>query len=123
MDITLIDPTLNVVVVDRMENETYHADQTAISASQLVDYMVSPKYARYQMTRTERPEPSPAMIEGSVYHALLESKVNNTEMQYIAFDGVTNPKTGELFGVNTKAHREAEAEFLAANPGRKSCPR
>lgn len=106
-------------------NDDYHNSPEyleAISSSKLVDYMISPKYARYQVLNPEEKKRTPAMLEGTVYHDRMESLVNHTFFRWLKFDGPINERTGEPYGMNTKAFETAMSDFISDNPGVNVCP-
>lgn len=111
-----------------ISNEAYHHSPLYLdylSSSGLKNYQISPKYARYaQLNPTDKS--TPAMIEGTMYHDLLESYVNygdNRAFPWISFNNPPiNSKTGNPYGNDTQTYQYALMEFQHANPGKKIGP-
>ena len=108
-----------------ISNEDYHRGElykSYISSSGLKNYLVSPKYARWAQLHPELKQSTPAMIEGTIYHDLMESYTNygnDSMFPWIAFDKPPiNPRTGKPFGEDSKVYLEALAEFRDDNPGK-----
>lgn len=104
-------------------NEDYHYEEESrkyYSSSQLKNYLISPKYARYVWLNPEKKD-TDALELGSVYHAILESRVNNTPMPYVAFDGPINERTGKPYGRDTLAYQNGMVEFESENQGALIC--
>ena len=110
-------------IIDNLDNQEYHHSEMYrpyYSSSQIKNYLISPKYARYSWLHPEEKK-TEAMEFGSVYHAMLESLVNSTEMPYIAFSGPVNPSTGKAYGADSAKYRDAEMIFISENPGKMIC--
>jgi hypothetical protein len=112
---------------DEISNEDYHrgeAYKEFVSSSNLKNYLISPKYARYTQLHPKT-EQTKAMEEGSVYHDYLASLVNCKNLSafpWIAFDKPpVNTRTGKPFGKDSQAYIDAENEFLSDNPNKKVC--
>ena len=109
---------------NEIPNEAYHHSddyKKFASSSNLKNYAISPKYARYTQLHPEEKKTSPAMKFGSVYHDYLASIVNHGDLsefylQWRAFEPPMNPKTNLSYGVGTKAYEtalwEQEAEGI-----------
>nr|BDD47657.1 hypothetical protein 6 [bacterium] len=95
-------------------NEDYHASE-GMSASNIVDYLVSPKYARYRQLNAKDEPASHALAEGSVYHALLESEVNGIEPTVVGFDPPMG-RTGKPMGPTSEGYKTAMENAKEANP-------
>lgn len=111
------------LILDNLTNEAYHHGAEFaeyFSSSQIKNYLVSPKYARYTWLNHEL-KTSDALTFGSVYHDLLESRVNHTPINYIVFHAPINQKTGNPYGDGTQAYEIAKAEFIALNVGKNVC--
>jgi len=110
-------------IIEKLDNLVYHHAEEFkkyYSSSQIKNYLISPKYARYTWLHPEQKQ-TEAMAFGSVYHSILESQVNGTEMPYVAFAGPINPSTGKPYGTDTGKYRDGEAVFMAENPGKMVC--
>lgn len=65
----------------------------------------------------DRPE-TPAMKFGTMAHVLLLQGRDEFFSRYRLWTPPVNPKTGSAFGSETKAYKEAQLEWYAANPGK-----
>ena len=65
----------------------------------------------------DRPE-TPAMKFGTMAHVLLLQGRDEFFSRYRLWTPPVNPKTGSAFGAETKAYKEAQLEWYAANPGK-----
>lgn len=109
-----------------MPNENYHRGEWQrefVSSTTLKNMLVSPKYFKHCLINPKQISQS-AAIQGSVYHSMLESMVNNgcidgVYEEFFVFQAPINPKTGEPYGATTKAYKE-EYEFQMANSGGKT---
>lgn len=116
-------PAALPLVLDNLSNHEYHHSETYkeyYSSSQLKNYLISPKYARYAWLNPEQ-KTSDAMELGSVYHAILESKVNGTEMPYIVFPTPINPTTGKPYGSDTVKYKDAQSQFVYDHSNKEIC--
>lgn len=96
-----------------LDNELYHHgdgfDQY-LSSTQMKDFLVSPKYAKYKNEHPEEFAISDDALEfGSMYHSYMESigrHGNDREfmMQYHIFDAPVNEKTGKPYGRDTQKY-------------------
>lgn len=106
-------------------NEEYHYGEeyrNFISSSQLKNYLVSPKYAHY-VQQHPRETQTMGMLEGTIYHDLLESKVNKTLFTWVSFDDPPiNSRTGKPFGSDTIAYQSELEKFKSEHPGCKVAP-
>ena len=113
--------------IKNLPNEDYHrgeAYRDYISSTQLKDYFISPKFAKF---KREHPQmftiSKDASEKGSLYHNCMESiaRTGNTEdflNNVCVFDPPRNPKTGAPYGYDTKAYSEAYAQFSFENPNK-----
>lgn len=108
------------IICERLSNEAYHHGEEYrkfFSSSQIKNYLISPKYARYTQLNPEQKQ-SDALDLGSVYHAKLESLVNGSGFPYIVFTPPVNEKTGKFYGSGTNAYDNALESFKALNEGK-----
>lgn len=112
-------------IAKEMVNEEYHRGEWQrefISSTTLKNMLVSPKYFRYALTNPKEISLA-ARQQGSIYHSMMESLCKNGCIdgiydEFFVFEAPVNPKTGEAYGVNTKAYKE-EYEFqMLANEGK-----
>ena len=105
-------------------NEEYHRGEQYrefISSTSLKHYGVSPLYARYAQNHPTIKQ-TPAMLEGTILHDLMEFHVNNTEFPWIAFGGPVNPGTGKPYGDTSGKYLQALEEFKMDNPDKQIGP-
>ena len=112
-------------IIRNLSNEDYHRGEgydQYLSSSQLKDYLVSPKYAKYKKDHPEEFVISDDALEfGSMYHAYMESlhKYGDERdfiTQYQVFDAPINDKTGKPYGRDTQKYITALELAKAANP-------
>ena len=112
---------------DEISNHEYHHGETYlpfISSTSLKHYTISPKYAQWSRLHPKKDQ-TKAMLEGSVYHDYLASLVNYHDLRafpWISFnEPPVNPKTGKVYGEDTKIYTDAINEFANAHPGNFLC--
>ena len=111
--------------IEGLSNEDYHYKEPFteyISSTMLKKYLMSPKAFKYAMDNRMN-EPTESTAFGSLFHAAMESFVNNGDrsifMNNVAiFEPPLNPSTQSPYGANTKAYKEAYSEFLSNNEGK-----
>ena len=110
-----------------LPNEEYHRGERFkdfLSSTQIKDYMVSPKFARYKALHPELFEISiEASEKGSLYHDAMESLVNTGKLDkwrnnLLVFEPPINPKTGCPYGRDTQKSQIALIESKESNPGK-----
>lgn len=110
-----------------LPNEEYHRGERFkdfLSSTQIKDYMVSPKFARYKALHPELFEISiEASEKGSLYHDAMESLVNTGKLDkwrnnLLVFEPPINPKTGCPYGRDTQKYQIALIEAKESNPGK-----
>ena len=110
-----------------LPNEEYHRGERFkdfLSSTQIKDYMVSPKFARYKALHPEMFEISiEASEKGSLYHDAMESLVNTGTLDkwrnnLLVFEPPINPKTGCQYGRDTQKYQIALIEAKKSNPGK-----
>lgn len=110
-----------------LPNEEYHRGERFkdfLSSTQIKDYMVSPKFARYKALHPELFEISiEASEKGSLYHDAMESLVNTGKLDkwrnnLFVFEPPINPKTGCPYGRDTQKYQIALIESKKSNPGK-----
>lgn len=110
-----------------LSNEEYHRGEEFkkyISSTQIKDYLVSPKFAKYKRDNPQLFEISKdASEKGSLYHNCLESIVNtgNTNQflnSVCIFEPPINPNTSQPYGYTTNKYQEALLKFQLDNPGK-----
>lgn len=110
-----------------LPNEEYHRGERFkdfLSSTQIKDYMVSPKFARYKALHPELFEISiEASEKGSLYHDAMESLVNTGTLDkwrnnLLVFEPPINPKTGCPYGRDTQKYQIALIESKKSNPGK-----
>lgn len=117
-------------IVYGLSNERYHRgeeERQYLSSSLLKKYLISPKAYKYAIDNPTE-EKSDALRFGSLFHDLMaccaEHYDNGTEaigewMRGIAvFTPPKNEKTGQPYGVTTKAYKETYEAFLQASEGK-----
>lgn len=96
-----------------LDNELYHHGEgfdQYLSSTQIKDFLVSPKYAKYKKEHPEEFVISDDALEfGSMYHAYMESIGRHGDdreflMQYHIFDAPVNEKTGKPYGRDTQKY-------------------
>lgn len=109
-----------------LDNDVYHRGEgydQYLSSTQIKDFLVSPKYAKYKHDHPEEFVISDDALEfGSMYHAYMESILkfgDESEFvkQYKVFDAPVNEKTGKPYGRDTQKYISALEEVKAASPG------
>lgn len=109
-----------------LDNDVYHRGEgydQYLSSTQIKDFLVSPKYAKYKHDHPEEFVISDDALEfGSMYHAYMESILkfgDESEFvkQYKVFDAPVNEKTGKPYGRDTQKYIFALEEAKAASPG------
>lgn len=116
-------------VIYNLSNEEYHRSppyNDYLSSTQLKAYAKSPKFAKFMLDNPQ--EETDAMRFGSLFHDLMAShaahygddmKIVSEWMHGIAvFEPPVNEKTGQPYGVTTKAYKEAYDKFLQENEGK-----
>lgn len=116
-------------IIYGLSNEDYHNSppyNEYLSSSQLKLYARSPKFAKFMLDHPQ--EETEAMRFGSLFHdlmAYIEESKGDWQRGYAEwlyrlarFDPPTNPKTGQPYGVTTKAYAESYQKFLADNKGK-----
>lgn len=110
-----------------LPNEEYHRGERFkdfLSSTQIKDYLVSPKFARFKALHPEMFEiGAEAAEKGSLYHDAMESIVNTGSLDkwrnsLLVFQPPINERTGCPYGRETQKYRDALAEAVAANPGK-----
>lgn len=110
-----------------LPNEEYHRGERFkdfLSSTQIKDYMVSPKFARYKALHPELFEISiEASEKGSLYHDAMESLVNTGKLDkwrnnLLVFEPPINPKTGCPYGRDTQKYQIVLIESKESNPGK-----
>lgn len=110
-----------------LPNEEYHRGERFkdfLSSTQIKDYMVSPKFARYKALHPELFEISiEASEKGSLYHDAMESLVNTGKLDkwrnnLLVFEPPINPKTGCPYGRDTQKYQIALIESKESNPSK-----
>ena len=110
-----------------LPNEEYHKGEKFkdfLSSTQIKDYMVSPKFARYKALHPEMFELSiEASEKGPLYHDAMESLVNTGTLDkwrnnLLVFEPPINPKTGCPYGRDTQKYQIALIEAKESNPGK-----
>lgn len=112
-------------IVEDLDNELYHRGEgydQYLSSTQIKDFLVSPKYAKYKHDHPEEFVISDDALEfGSMYHAYMESLLRNGDdrdfvKQYHVFEAPVNEKTGKAYGRDTQKYIAALEEAKAKNP-------
>lgn len=100
-------------IIEDLSNELYHHGEgydQYLSSTQIKDFLVSPKYARYKKEHPEEFAISDDALEfGSLYHAYMESLVRYGDSRsfdetYHVFDAPVNDKTGKPYGRDTQKY-------------------
>lgn len=129
MEVTTIQKKINLPLIDmNMSNEDYHRGEWQkefISSTTMKNYLVSPKFFKYSLSHPKQISQS-AAIQGSIYHSMLESMVNNGCIdgvfeEFFVFDAPVNPKTGQPYGSSTKAYIEEYELQRENNNGKTPC--
>ena len=112
-------------IIIGLDNELYHRgdgyDQY-LSSTQIKDFLVSPKYAKYKKEHPEEFVISDDALEfGSMYHAYMESLHNHGDDRefaklYKVFAAPVNEKTGKPYGRDTQKYISALEAAQAENP-------
>ncbi len=112
-------------IIIGLDNELYHRgdgyDQY-LSSTQIKDFLVSPKYAKYKKEHPEEFVISDDALEfGSMYHAYMESLHNHGDDRefakfYTVFAAPVNETTGKPYGRDTQKYISALEAAQAENP-------
>lgn len=108
-----------------LSNQSYHREKPYsdyLSSSGLKIYSRSPKAAKFALDNPTE-EKSDALRFGSLFHLAMEKfqQYGTIDAFYDSvaiFKPPVNPKTGQPYGVTTKACTEAYSQFLADNNGK-----
>lgn len=112
-------------VIFGLDNEIYHHGEgydQYLSSTQIKDFLISPKYAKYKHDHPEEFSISDDALEfGSMYHAYMESVLkfgDDSEFakHYHVFDAPVNEKTGKPYGRDTQKYIAALEEAKADHP-------
>ena len=112
-------------IIVGLENEVYHRGEgydQYMSSTQIKDFLVSPKYAKYKKEHPEEFVISDDALEfGSMYHAFMESLLKHGDSsefdkQYKVFDAPVNERTGKPYGRETQKYIDALAAVKAEHP-------
>ena len=112
-------------IIAGLPNEEYHYGkgyEQYLSSTQLKDFLVSPKYARYKHDHPEEFAISDDALEfGSMYHAYMESVLkfgddSEFKKHYHVFDAPVNEKTGKPYGCDTQKYIAALELAKAEHP-------
>lgn len=112
-------------IIFGLDNEMYHNGEVYkdyLSSTQIKDYLISPKYAKYKLEHPDEFNISDDSLEfGSMYHAYMESIVKNGNdddysKQYHLFEAPINEKTGKPYGRDTQKYINALEEAKAIHP-------
>lgn len=110
-----------------LPNEEYHRGERFkdfLSSSQIKDYLISPKFARFKALHPEMFEIGVEAAEkGSLYHDAMESIVNTGSLDkwrnnLFVFQPPINERTGCPYGRETQKYKDALAEAIGSNPGK-----
>ncbi len=119
-DILKIEP-----IMYGLDNELYHRGEgfdEYLSSTQIKDFLISPKYAKYKHDHPEEFVISDDALEfGSMYHAYMESVHNYGDdrefvKQYHLFEAPVNEKTGKPYGRDTQKYIAALEATKADHP-------
>lgn len=114
---------------DEIPNDEYHNGEkysNFISSTKLKYYLTSPKWYKYlQDNPSESKISLKAAMEGSVYHDMLASMVNNGNLDgfnrdWFVFDAPINQRTSKPYGIASGAYMEAYEEAKSNNPGKET---
>lgn len=109
-----------------LSNHAYHYKAPFtdyLSSTSLKNYLKSPRYFKWKLDNPDE-EKSDALAFGSLFHdlmaAIAEKKSLDAGLLYwygtlAVFQAPINEKTGQPYGVATKAYKEAYEAFLADN--------
>lgn len=112
-------------IIEDLDNETYHRGEgydKYLSSTQIKDFLVSPKYAKYKHDHPEEFVISDDALEfGSMYHAYMESVLRFSDSsefnkQYHVFEAPVNEKTGKPYGRDTQKYIAALEAATAEHP-------
>lgn len=111
---------------DAIPNEEYHNSEqygAFISSTGLKQYKTSPLWFKYAVENDAGDISKEAQVMGNGYHDYLASLANCKSDKlfmdaYAIFEEPVNPRTGEPYGISTKAYAEAEEKARADNPGK-----
>ena len=117
-------------IIHGLSNESYHHEKPYsdyLSSSQIKAYLKSPKAAKFALDNPTE-EKSDALRFGSLFHDLMASCAEHHDngtaaitewLRGIAvFTPPKNEKTGQPYGIATKAYSTAYDAFLQANEGK-----
>lgn len=111
-----------------LDNELYHRGSPYneyCSSTQLKDYLISPKFAKYKSEHPLEFEISKEASEkGSLYHDCMASIVNTGDTKefedsVVVFNPPINPATGNPFGYDSKKYKDALSLFVEENPDKR----
>lgn len=113
-------------IIVGLDNDTYHRGEgydQYLSSTQIKDFLVSPKYAKYKHEHPEEFVISDDALEfGSMYHAYMESLLKHGDdrdfvSQYHVFVAPVNEKTGKPYGRDTLKYISELDRIQRENPG------
>lgn len=97
---------VDVTILTREPADVYHAKRDRfLSSHQLAEFRRNPLLYRKKQLGLVQEEDRPAYLIGQAAHTLILEGREAYEDRY-AFGGPINPKTGERFGIRTKAFEE-----------------
>lgn len=110
-------------IIYGLSNEDYHHSppyNEYLSSSQLKWYLKSPRYFKFMLDNPQ--EETDAMRFGSLFHdcmAALSEGATPSEVldAIVVFESPVNERTGQPYGVTTKAYKEAYEAFNANHNG------
>lgn len=112
-----------VDIVHGLPNDSYHGDYPEfISSTSLKMYTKSQRYFKHK--QDEEKVSKPHFEFGNVYHTMVSArhpKGIKFEDEYVVFEAPINDKTGQPYGVDTKAMQEAKALALTNAQGKLLC--
>lgn len=112
-------------IIEGLDNELYHRGEgydQYLSSTQIKDFVISPKYAKYKHDHPEEFVISDDALEfGSMYHAYMESLLrfgddSAFKKEYHVFDAPINEKTGKPYGRDTQKYITALEEATKEHP-------
>ncbi len=122
-------PLPYISIPDEIPNDEYHNGEKYkdfISSTRLKWYLTSPKWYKFICDNPQESKISlKASMEGSVYHDMLASLVNNGnlngfERDWFVFDPPINEKTGSPYGITSNKYMGAYEDAKYANPGKET---
>ena len=101
-------------IIKSLDNEYYHHGEGYVdywSSTNLKYYLKSPVEAYYQKYQAEKKDTA-AFREGRLFHDMMESIIKTGDDSLFmschdVFEAPINPKTGEAYGVSTKAFKSS----------------